>query len=437
MANYFRGNLFKNRVWVPKNIQKPLQNNFCEFSIKYNKSRIKFISKLSKDGRLVIPKNLCVEKNARIKVNFIPIRNSVRPKSILRSLKIDILSLIPKTTLTNFEILAVPKNNSIFVWYFASKGRPNSIVINRFLGSNFCRLLGYYRAEGGKPRISKRRGREFSFTNKSIYVITDFINLFGALANINMLKASIAYNPSSAKKLNKIKLHLVKLGVKKLSIRFRKVERVKEYTIRLYVTNSLLSEIIDKAEVTLRKFILVSKNKNLCVEYLRGVIEGDGSLHSWRDKKGSLHSRLQIFEPNKIALDEINKMLELLGIYGKISKAKTQMYIYSAYLNWNNLLYVYENNLANSKTNKIRSAIITHKRFNSMKHFLILPKKFNTSQFRILTKKSYGYSATWLKDREKEGLVKRIVKENNQNVWVLDGSAKSLISVLQNVKKSS
>src|SRR3990167_11515512 len=104
MANYFRGNLFKNRVWVPKNIQKPLQNNFCEFSIKYNKSRIKFISKLSKDGRLVIPKNLCVEKNARIKVNFIPIRNSVRPKSILRSLKIDILSLIPKTTLTNFEI---------------------------------------------------------------------------------------------------------------------------------------------------------------------------------------------------------------------------------------------------------------------------------------------------------------------------------------------
>ncbi len=437
MKNYFFGNLSKNRVWVPKDLHQILQNNFCEFTIRHGKNKIRFISKLNKDGRLVIPKIFPIKNINSVRINFNLIKNSVRPKLLLKESKIDILALIPKKTLSDFEILAVPKNNNIFVWYFASKGRPNSIVIKRFLDSNFCRLLGYYRAEGGKTRMSKRRGREFSFTNKSLFVISDFVSVFKDFSDKDLLKVSVRYNPSKSGNIFRIKKGLTKIGLNPSSIKFSKAVNVKDFTVRLYITNSLLSEIINNSEVILRKYIVVSENEGFCIEYLRGVIEGDGSLHSWRDKKGSLHSRLQIFEPDKTALDEINKMLELLGIYGKINKAESQMYVYSAYLNWNNLLYVYKNNLANSKTNKIKSAVITHKRFNSMKHFLILPKKFNTSQFRILTKKSYGYSATWLKDREKEGLVKRLGKENNQNVWVLDESTTSLIYVLQDAQKPS
>jgi hypothetical protein len=85
------------------------------------------------------------------------------------------------------------------------------------------------------------------------------------------------------------------------------------------------------------------------------------------------------------------------------------------------------------KSQILENIIKKHKRFKSLKHLLILPDRFTTSQFRRLSKKSYGYSATWLKEREAEGLIKRNGKENGQNIWDMKDSARNLINILNKI----
>ncbi|MBI2172862.1 MAG: hypothetical protein HYT73_01475 [Candidatus Aenigmarchaeota archaeon] len=433
MNTEFTSRLISKRIWVPKRLHNNLQNNFYEFKIERGNDKINFLSRLSKDGRLVIPKSFPFE-NGEVRVTARKVRNSARPKIFLTKTRIDLLGLIPKKTLTDYEILAIPKLNKILLWYFASKGRPNEITINRYVYSDFCRLLGYYRAEGGKPRISYRRGREFSFTNSSMEIISDFVGLFGSLSDVNLLKASIRFSDKSQNKIAKIKNQLINLGLPPDCIRYGKGGKIRDFNVRLYITNSILSEFINNSESCMRKICSERKWKNFSIEYLNGVISGDGSLYVWRDKKGSNHARLQIFEPNKSALDDISCILESFGIRGRILNSDRKMYIYVASLNWTNCLLVYKNKLAGLKSNVLKPHIKGHKRFRPMSLFLLLPRKFTTSDFRKITKKSYGYSATWLKDREKEGLVKKIGKEDNKNVWLLKDSAYDLIKILKSLE---
>lgn len=430
-----KGSLKGNRIWIVKEFQDCLQSNFCKITIIQNKKRVTFISKLSKDKRLVIPKeyknNL---KDGLIQINFTTIENNDRNTSLIKNGKIDILSLIPNQTLSNFDILASPIHNKIFLWYFASKGRPNSILINRFFDDSFFRFLGYYRSEGGKSRLSSRRGREFSFTNKNLNIISDFIKLFEKINSPDILKATISYNKSSGVNINEIKKELIRFGLDESNIHERKAERIKDFVIRLYVTNSLLSEVINNAENSLRKFITNNYKLDFIVQYLRGVIAGDGSFRSWRDKKGSLHSNLQIFEANGDALSDISKLLSHLGIHGNYKPAKTKMFIYTTYINWSGLLKLYQSELLGNKTGVLENVIKGHKRFRSLKHMTILPQNFSTSDFMKSSNKSYGYSATWLRDRQKEGFIEKTGQDHNQNIWKLTDNGESLASLLRIVK---
>ncbi|MDI6806312.1 MAG: LAGLIDADG family homing endonuclease [Candidatus Aenigmarchaeota archaeon] len=426
--------LKKNRIWIPKKFQHYLQNNFCKIVIRQNKKQRSFISKLGKDKRLVIPKEyLAALKDRSIQVQFTAIKNYKRPKIFVKNNRIDFLSFIPQRTLSGFEVLAFPLRNKIFAWYFASKGRPKSILISRFVdGGNFFRFIGYYRSEGGKPRLSYRRGREFSFTNKNLDVLSDFITLFKQITSIKILKATISYNPFNKVDLNEIKSRLITLGLNEKSIT-KRVAKVKEFTVRIYVTNSLLSETINNAENILRKYIIKSPTLQFITQYLRGIILGDGSFYRWRDKKGSLHSRLQIFESDESAILDISKLLAYLGVHGNFKKSNKKMFTYTAFLNWQDLLKLYYFRLLGERTKYLRSVIKKHKRFRSLKYLAILPQKFLTSDFMRLTKKNYSYSATWLRDRQREGLIRKIKHEEKQNVWRLTDEGKFISNLLKTV----
>lgn len=63
-----------------------------------------------------------------------------------------------------------------------------------------------------------------------------------------------------------------------------------------------------------------------------------------------------------------------------------------------------------------------------------LTQKFTASDFIRLTKKEYGYTATWLKDRQKEGYIKKGSKENNQNVWRITKEGGLLASLLRSLE---
>lgn len=428
----YTGILKKNRIWLPIDLQKQIQNKFCKFYISQKKNRVVFISKLNKDKRLVIPKQFIKKlKSGTVKLSIIKIDNFPRPKKMVQNSKIDFLSLIPEKTLTGFEILAFPIGKKILLWYFASKGRPKEFIAQRFLKKEFLRMLGYYRSEGGKPRVSYRRGRELSFTNSSINLIFDFMKIFNNIFDLKLIKANIRHNPGFYNDAIKVRDELINFGLNSNNITIKQASRIRKFAVKLYVTNSLLSEIIHNAENKLRKYLIENKNLTLIKEYLQGVISGDGSFYSWVDKKGSTHSRLQIFESNYEAISDIAEMLKLLGINGTLNPTKTKMYVYTAYINWQNLLTIYNLKLLPDKIDYLKKIIKNHKRYRSMKHLILLPKRFNTSEFRSLVKKNYGYCASWLKDRESEGLIRKVGKKGNINCWELTSDGIFLISILK------
>jgi hypothetical protein len=401
--------------------------DFCDFEIKHNEKSINFISKLNKDGRLIIPKEHYNNiKDGAVSVRVRPLRSLRIPKKHFARSKLDILSLVPKKTSSGFDILSLEENRNLFLWYFASKGRPNPIRVRRYLDLEFCRFLGYYRAEGGKARISYRRGREFSFTNTSLDIIQDFIRIFKNFTSLDLIKVSITYNPNKKVNLNKISDDLTKIGIGHHSIRFRKSDKVHEYSIRLYITNSLLSELVDNSEKIIRKELVSSARLKAVKEYLSGIIAGDGSVYFWIDKKGSLHSRLQIFEPNKSAIEDFNKMLKLFEINGRIVKAKSNMYIYTAFLNWKSLLNFFDNNLCPIKIEPIKTAIKKHKRFKTVRHLLYLPNLFTIEDVMRVTKRDRNYCNTWLRDRKLEGLIKI-----DQNRLRLTDSGMNLVKIIK------
>ncbi|MCJ7816262.1 MAG: hypothetical protein MUP55_00230, partial [Candidatus Aenigmarchaeota archaeon] len=190
-------NIERNRIWIPKEIQEKIFGKFIEISIRKNQKEMSFLSKMNKDGRIVIPykyaEYLQLNKRydvARIEIEVI--RNRKRGSNLFRVKSFDVLSFVPQNTISGFEILAIENNGKLNLWY-STKGRPNNVQINRFLPMNFSRLLGYYQAEGGKPKLMKRRGRELSFTNTSIEIIGEFIDLSKSMFNPELWNATIRY----------------------------------------------------------------------------------------------------------------------------------------------------------------------------------------------------------------------------------------------------
>ncbi len=332
-------NIKNNRIWLPKSIQKTIGNQFIEIKI----GDICFITKLTKEGRFFIPKELRWNiLNEPTKIQFSILKNIYRPKKFILNNKIDVLSFIPEKILSGFDILALEEENKIKLWY-STKGRPNDITINRFVPLEFFRLLGYYQAEGGKVKLRKRRGREINFTNADMGLIEDFLKYWGYLVNLNLCKCTIRYNPQlNYEKIIEVEDKLISIGIKAENINDKQAKRIKEYTVRIWITNSLLAEIIDSMMNEVRKYLIGSKsNKKLIVYFLQGLLAGDGNFYSTRDRKGCLHSYLRVFECNGGFVSDYRKLFESLGINGKIKKIKNKnLYIFELFVNWAYLLKI-------------------------------------------------------------------------------------------------
>lgn len=356
-------NIKNNRIWLPKNIQNFIGKSFIEIKI----NDISFVTKITRDGRFFIPKDLrqnISEGSTKIRVSIL--ENVVRTEKFDLENKIDILPFIPEKTMSGFDILAIEENRSIRLWYSA-QGRPNEITLNQYIPIRFMRLLGYYQAEGGKVKLHKRRGRELNFTNANFDLIADYLDHLRDLLDIRLCKATIRHNPNAnPDTLNDAKNRLVSIGLKEENIKIKSAKRIYCYTIKIWITNSILGEIIDKMLNKIRGF-LVEKDadKKWIIYFLQGCLAGDGNFHSKRDKHGSLHSYLRMYESNEKVIQDYKKLFEKFGMIGKIKQVKNkQMYIFVFFANWELLLEILKLGLLEKTKNnhiRLKEAIKRHR----------------------------------------------------------------------------
>lgn len=351
-------NVKGNRIWLPKTIQNEISNKFIRIHIE----NISFITKLTKDGRFVIPEyirnRLNIYNNRMYDIKVELLESLEKPKKFLKGEYIDLLYFVPKQTLSGFEILALEENvNRLILWY-STKGRPNEIIVNRFVPLEFVRLLGYYQAEGGKLKLTKRRGRELNFTNTSLEVIQDFINLSKFLTSVGEWKVGIRFKENiNITNLTKPTKMLIALGISNKNVHINSAKRIAKYSVRLWITNSLIAELIFTCMNEIRKHLANTDSNRLNLMltsyFLQGVIAGDGNIYCIKGKKYSLHPRLCIYEGNEEYINDYSILLRKFGVLGNYVKhSNKNLFIYSGYINKHNLQNVLSNRLLNfSKDN--------------------------------------------------------------------------------------
>jgi len=430
-----------NRIWLPKCLQNGFRGYFLEIELRKRNRKEKFFTRINKDGRFVIPKgireNLELKNNEKLWIKIKKILSKKREEEFFKNNKIDVLAFIPPKTMSGFEILVVEKNRKLSIWYQA-KGRPNQIEVNRFLPISLSKLLGYYQAEGGKPKLQKRRGRELSLTNRSLFIIKDFIELSKSMFKTDLWKVTIRHNAKAPKEeIDKLKLDLTNLGINSTNIKSKSAKRISHYVIRVWITNSLLFEILFNMMNKIRKYLVFSEfehlNRKLCVLFIQGLLAGDGTFRYWIDKKGSLHSNIGIFEANENYMKDYQLLLKKFQIHGKYKKHPTKnFYIYSVFTNWNILLTLWSLKLLITPHHHslLKKTILRHKRYKSMKYLKFLPSKFTTSWFRKRFSVSYGYTISYLRDRMKENILAKIGLKNNENIWELTDHGKQLKNII-------
>lgn len=432
-----------NRIWLPKKIQKKINDNFIDVEIIKSMGRSNFLTIITKDGRFVLPKHiregLRLKYNDNVNLCIKIVCNKKRRKCFFRKNKFDMTAFVPKRTMSNFKVLAKEEDSWILMWY-STKGRPNEIKIRRFLPLEFAKLLGYYQAEGGKPKLHERRGREFSFTNKSPKFILDFISLSKHLFKPCLWNVTIRYNPNINKsEIRKISYFLKENGIEPNNIRAKGASRISRYTVKLWISNTLLAETVFKMTESVMKYLLKSqwrkRETDICIYFLQGLIAGDGSFYSWKDKKGSFHPRIKIFEGNKEYADIYERLLSKFGITGKVRKDKDKnLSIFTSYTNWDNLLTILKYDIFKHPDHerRLRNSILSHKRYRALRYLPYINSKISARLLGKITKKSNYYNSSWLRDRANEGIVKRI--ENNRKsicLWELTKKGKEIKRIIR------
>ncbi len=427
----------RGRVWLPNN--REYKNRFLEISINFKDKIASFIATISKDGRLYIPikirEEYRIENENEVLVKEIKILNNIkRKKQILSKNGINILPAIPQKTLSGYEILVTEKKEKYLCWY-CTQGRPKEVALNKRVPKSFARFLGYYQAEGGKPILRKRRGRTFSFSNTKLYLIRDFFELSKLLIDPTLWNISIRCNPNFKKEFQYDLINkLEEIGIKSERIKLSSAERIKKYTLILWFANSIFAETIDKLNAEIKKLLTKHNSKEIFEEYFRGVIAGDGNFSAHRDKNGSLHSRLSIYEEKEESIRKYKEILIAYGIPCKIKKAKNKnLYVLMSNCNWDILLSLLKSDIflyAPHHKSKLIWTIKNHKRYSPLKHIANIGENFDIEEIKNLTNKENSYNFGWIRDRKDEGFICDSKIGSKKKNWMLTKKGKELKKVL-------
>ncbi|GBE20278.1 hypothetical protein BMS3Abin17_01016 [archaeon BMS3Abin17] len=425
------------RIQIPTKIYKKIKNNF----VKINVNGTELIDKITSEKRFVIPKEQKIIFSNQNIVKIEIIKNKKRKKkSFIVNKKIDILNWLPEKNREEVKINIIGNKDNLTCFIKNFKGRVRQVIIKKYVPLEFCRLLGYYQAEGGKEKIiKKRRGREVVITNTNLDLVKDFIFLSKYLIDASNWNAEIKLTKRNELKEKFIIKELIKLGVKKNKIKIRKEKKLKDFSIRLSICSTLLSDIILNFMNCIRKKLIerrpLGKNyKIMYINFMQGLFSGDGNYNTFKNKDGGTHHRLIFYEGNKNYAIDYQKLLRNEGIKSNIIKIKDKnLYIIRTTLNWELLLLLKELNLFDyHKKHKeaLVSSIKSHKRYKSNKYLIKLGDNFNIKQICEVSNKSKVICYNWIKKMVNNNL---IVK-NKINDWSSSLGGKRIKGILKNLE---
>ncbi|GEM_PF-4798422 len=448
------------RFFIPRAARSDAKlhlEDFYDIKIKYKGKTASFIIYLGgADERVRIPKGIALQLGLKRRGEILLMAASrivrpPKPASFLHGNCIDILYFIPHMTYSRLPVICrgCMKNKArrLECWY-SSKGRPNELVVERFISTDFLRLCGYYQAEGAKLKLRSRQGRSFQFSNSAETIIR---NVIERLHELGLTSDSISlyarYNPHKKRSmLGRVKRLASELKLSDGRVRANPALRIANVVYNIVVTSSIFGETVMNAmDYFRRRFAkrIRRSETNLCYKFLQGLFDGDGSLFVFRDK--SLHIRIMLYEGNRDYANDYSKILNNLGISNKITKDSSKN-PYKLHINgsWKTISKFLKGNvfaLNEKKQATFLNAIRQHERFSTLEPLrcFINSKEISTMEIRAKTGWKYGWVSSWLKRRRREGVVrflrKRKINGTVTNIWGLGKQGKEELETLLGVEE--
>jgi len=427
------------RIKIPSKIHEKIRSKFV--IIKINNGS-EFLEKISDEKRFVISKEQKIKflnKNVII-IKEIKIKKKLE-KNLIKNKKINLIKLIAEKTRCGTQINIIEKDDNLICFCKSFNGRLRNIIIKKRAPLKFCRLLGYYQAEGSKEKkIKKRKGRQVVITNTDFNLIEDFINLSKHIIETSIWNAEIKLPKKNKQKENFIKKKLIKLGISKKKIKTRIENKLKDFSIRLFICSTLLSDIVINLMNKIREKLIKEDLSNkdfleMYINFMQGLFAGDGNYDTYKNKMGGTHHRLIFYEADKDYANDYQKLLEKIGIESRLIKIKNKnLYIIRSTLNWKYLLlfqelkiFKYHGKHRISLINSIKN----HKRYRSHKSLRYIDSGFNISKICKISNKDKTTCYNWIKEMTSKG----IVIKNRINDWSLSQEGKRIKKILGGLDK--
>ena len=451
MKIYKMGN--KLGLYFPKKKLEYNKGELLLLTIKKNSIEEKLIVKFNYNIiiRNQFIKNLKLKKNDIIDISLEKIQNLERTKKLFYKNKIDLLSLIPKKTSQNYEIIIYPYrkegNEWLKLWYLHERGSGNQLEIKRFVDiKKFGSLLGQYQAEGTKPVNSKYPKYRVEFTNKIINEHKEFLeSLIEIGIKRESFKARFTYNPLKFSE-EKAKIQVIKFEKEiKIKPSSTKLIKAKGIGFKFSVNNTILLEtILNSLETVRNSFNKNIKNKEyriLIENFFAKLLTGDGTL-SIRTKNreyGYPTTRIKVVDQDFGYLESYKKLMENFNLSPKI---KRKHIFVKASTGLHDLLFLYKiKAFKNSRNwNKLILNIdlmLNGRRHSTFKRYLDLVNYETFDTLKISEDYKVGKRAAhdWLSNATKEGYIKKLTEKTQPILWTTTNKAKKLANILESWQK--
>jgi len=430
------------RIKVPSKIHHEIKNDFVRIRINKN---IEFLYKISEEKRFVVPKALTNKinflGNNLIEITNIKLLKQQKDETIVKNGKINLIQIIPKKMRSGSPISILIKGDELICFCKSFRGALRKIEIKKGVPLEFCRFLGYYQAEGGKEKkINKENGRQVVFTNTNANIIRDFIILSKKVIKEELWNIEIKLKKRNRKKEENLKNMLEELGINKKDIKIKIERNLRDFSIRLYICSTILSDIIIGLMETIKDYLidestLLTNKSNLkmYVSFIQGLFAGDGNYNAYQNKLGGVHHRLIFYEEDYNYALQYKKLLEKAGIGSKIIKIKNKnLFIVRATLNWELLLLIKELELFDyhkSHGASLKKFIKIHKSYRSHKHLVYLGDNIDIERIQELIKKERVICYNWIKKMVDRG----VMIKKDRGLWKLSEKGERIKKVLSKI----
>jgi len=267
-----------------------------------------------------------------------PLQPHTRHPFRLEGDKVDMLSLIPATSMNGYQLYVDEFDTNgepwLRVWYHHPRGAARQIELRRYVDiSKLGQLLGQLQAEGDKkyPRVV--------FKNASISEHQDFVS---ALREVGVPKtlvlARCVWNPTksfqeSVRNYADSYTEMTDVVVSSLNENTAmKGALVAETSVRSSILASILNSAMDEA----RRGAI--QDQRLQHAFLAKLLAGDGTLDARRTPR-RLDVRLKIVDQN---LEHLSDYAAILAKEGFIAHVLFDQIAVRAYCTWPNLLTLYQ-----------------------------------------------------------------------------------------------